>query len=684
MASGNSVGFTTTVPPHFNKTRDDYMKWKRKFEIWQIITDVEEGKQAGLIILRLDDETQDAILGLMKTEEIKAADGAQKVLEHLDAMFKKDETVTAYEMYEDFAIYTRGEKVSMSDHITEFERRWNKTKTEGTQLTENVLAYRLLKSSNLPPGKEQLIKATLDEITFATMKTKLKKVFSCGIGGVKEEPISSLKSETFYERNQQGRYRGWNRYSRRGDSSRGNERGRGNYTHDNQQFDSYTGGQDHRKRGKNPVDGFGNVTNCRECGSINHWERDCPDLKRRDYNVCYDRYDEGSDQLDNNQIEYQLVFGKNPTLPSLQNDKPPALKSETSWDIIRQNLASQHVARETFIRSENDEKLRRALNHNIRTSGDIKYFSGDKVYYRRMDSRKWKGPAVVIGQDAQQVLVKHGGVMIRVHPSRLSLEKEMVICGNKSDRRQAIKSVNGKNVESSAEFYEESDEENIVSVVENSHFHQVAAEEDIGHTRNIDNSYQSEPCRENDSGESEAIKLESDVREIESGENNRLNAGTDKDEIQPEVKIIEDSGDNDNIELLSDDKDLNEEQSVKENKGKLTKHDGVLEKRKEKMKAEMQVRYRMKSGKELEVVTLTSRAGKVGGVYGAAWNTVIGNGEQQVIDFDRDVSASGVLYSVPFSEEIMIGEGLVQRKCEDTHKAKLKELESWNNNREKG
>ena len=59
----------------------------------------------------------------------------------------------------------------------------------------------------------------------------------------------------------------------------------------------------------------------------------------------------------------------------------------------------------------------------MRTIGDIKYFRGDKVYYMRRTKNKWQGPAVVLGQDGQQVLVKHGGIYIRVHPCRLKLEE---------------------------------------------------------------------------------------------------------------------------------------------------------------------------------------------------------------------------------------------------------------------
>ena len=61
----------------------------------------------------------------------------------------------------------------------------------------------------------------------------------------------------------------------------------------------------------------------------------------------------------------QLVFGTNVSLPSLITDLPPALVSNTSSDIVRDNLNAIHKARENFIKAESSEKIRRALSHNF-------------------------------------------------------------------------------------------------------------------------------------------------------------------------------------------------------------------------------------------------------------------------------------------------------------------------------
>ena len=63
--------------------------------------------------------------------------------------------------------------------------------------------------------------------------------------------------------------------------------------------------------------------------------------------------------------------------------------------------------------------MKRALSHNLRSTVEQCFENGEKVFFKRQDSRRWNGPGKVIGQDGKQVLVKNGGEMVRVHVSRL-------------------------------------------------------------------------------------------------------------------------------------------------------------------------------------------------------------------------------------------------------------------------
>ena len=124
---------------------------------------------------------------------------------------------------------------------------------------------------------------------------------------------------------------------------------------------------------------------------------------------------------------YQLVFGRNPNLPSVLNDKLPALEGVTGNLLISNHLNALHRAREEFIKLEASEKLRRAIKAKTRTHNDIRYFPGDEVFFKRENEKRWKGPARVIGQDGSKILIKTPISLISVHSSRVCLTSQCQI-----------------------------------------------------------------------------------------------------------------------------------------------------------------------------------------------------------------------------------------------------------------
>ncbi len=115
---------------------------------------------------------------------------------------------------------------------------------------------------------------------------------------------------------------------------------------------------------------------------------------------------------------HQLVFGQNPNLPSVLVDKPPALEGTTVSARVGEHMSALHASRKAFTEAEYSERIRRALRKQLRPTDD-KYETGDSVYYQRANCTEWKGPGVVIGQDGAVVFVRHGGILVRVHHSRL-------------------------------------------------------------------------------------------------------------------------------------------------------------------------------------------------------------------------------------------------------------------------
>ena len=63
-------------------------------------------------------------------------------------------------------------------NLTEFEKRLHKTKTYVTTMSDDLLAYHLIKAANLTMWDKQLVKATITELNCKIVKSKLTKVFS--------------------------------------------------------------------------------------------------------------------------------------------------------------------------------------------------------------------------------------------------------------------------------------------------------------------------------------------------------------------------------------------------------------------------------------------------------------------------------------------------------------------------
>ena len=129
-------------------------------------------------------------------------------------------------------------------------------------------------------------------------------------------------------------------------------------------------------------------------------------------------------QMNNGFSANQLVFGQNPRLPNILSSKLPALSESTTSAVLAKHLNALHAARIEFIKSESDERIRRALRSKVRASEQV-YQQKDKVYYKRDNFKEWLGPGSVIGQEGKVIFVRHGGQVVRVSANRLVKANEV-------------------------------------------------------------------------------------------------------------------------------------------------------------------------------------------------------------------------------------------------------------------
>ena len=98
-------------------------------------------------------------------------------------------------------------------------------------------------------------------------------------------------------------------------------------------------------------------------------------------------------QMWNGFSSFQIVLGANPNLPNIMTDKLPAMEGLTSSEILAKHLNALHSARQAYIRSEADERIRRALRHQVRAVEE-RFEPGQRVLYKREGHNRWLGPII--------------------------------------------------------------------------------------------------------------------------------------------------------------------------------------------------------------------------------------------------------------------------------------------------
>lgn len=144
----------------------------------------------------------------------------------------------------------------------------------------------------------------------------------------------------------------------------------------------------------------------------------------------------------------QLVFGKNPKLPNIITDGPPAWEQSTMSEKLATHLNTLHSARKAFIQSESCHKLKLALKNKIRLNEAV-FENGDVVYYKRERDEKWLGPGNVVFQDGKVIFVRHGAHFVRVSTSRIIKAGEELAkkCNPESTVRDSLSDSNKDHIQ---------------------------------------------------------------------------------------------------------------------------------------------------------------------------------------------------------------------------------------------
>ena len=112
---------------------------------------------------------------------------------------------------------------------------------------------------------------------------------------------------------------------------------------------------------------------------------------------------------------YQLAIGYNPNLPNNFNNLLPAATMEFSNKNILENIQNMHKARKAYIEAESNERIRRALRKQTRTSSEQELSIGDLVYFKYAKEKRLRGPGYILGFNDHEYIIKHGSYWHRIH-----------------------------------------------------------------------------------------------------------------------------------------------------------------------------------------------------------------------------------------------------------------------------
>ena len=143
------------TPPSLSKctTNED---WLKLFKIWRCYTELNTKQQGSALVLSIEDEALDAVLEI-DDAEITEENGEVAIINILNHLFKKDSTITKYQAFKSFMTFKRLSAMSIQVFLNELYKHLFKTKTYGKTMSDDILAYQLLKSANLSTHLEELI-----------------------------------------------------------------------------------------------------------------------------------------------------------------------------------------------------------------------------------------------------------------------------------------------------------------------------------------------------------------------------------------------------------------------------------------------------------------------------------------------------------------------------------------------
>ena len=185
-------------PPKF-KDGVSYVSWKNKIEMWALVTSIPKKEQAIVVLLEALDENVKAekAVSELTASNLNVDTGLKLLLDKLDLTFKAEKVDDACSAYSNFNVFVKKEEISMNDYILEFEHLYYKMAEHDMKLPDTILAFKLLDGAGLNEAQRQLALTLGNDLTFSSMKSALKRIFSRSVDQAETSEVK-IKEEAFF------------------------------------------------------------------------------------------------------------------------------------------------------------------------------------------------------------------------------------------------------------------------------------------------------------------------------------------------------------------------------------------------------------------------------------------------------------------------------------------------------
>lgn len=197
-------------PPAFISETKTFATYKRDLKRWAKLTDLKPEQQADMVVHCLDGHSsgiKEKIDTQVEEAKLSCEEGIDNLLTFLEKVYKVDEWADSFEKYTAFEKCVRTKGQSVQEFMAIWENSYAKVKAAGCDMSDQVLAYKLLTAMDLKEMECKLVLTGVDYKTghekkdlLAQMTASIKKfvghssIQSSDLA-VKEEPVFMTQSD---------------------------------------------------------------------------------------------------------------------------------------------------------------------------------------------------------------------------------------------------------------------------------------------------------------------------------------------------------------------------------------------------------------------------------------------------------------------------------------------------------